>query len=393
AAAVESAGLLVDDNGRPNRDTHKLQHLVTEQVEKHARSSLDARIRRLPADDMRLVAWLNTNKTSTVWLNALPTEDDRLTCNEFAEVAARYYGMPSPACAQFVGMPLRGRTVDAYGFALASESLPGGGFTCQHDMLKWSIAASAREMGQHVVTEVYGLFAAHIPQEGRKVLKGLPPRKRHGIVPDFLMRLKFLQELTPEEYLLELKVAHLCLTWYQFADVANAGPSATCLAVKRRARAVPREYVAKAQEADQKYCGTAPGTVGPIEQRLRSFEHVVPLVFGAFGESSEGVEVLISALADAGAERHWRRMKASKKEPAQGALAWLLRRRWGMMALRENARLTLDRLAFAGEEGRPGSRSMARFEKRAKARADALAVSMHGPGIGDPRPAVATRWA
>ena len=86
-------------------------------------------------------------------------------------------------------------------------------------------------------------------------------------------------------------------------------------------------------------------------------------------------------------------MKASKKEPAQGALAWLLRRRWGMMALRENARLTLDRLAFAGEEGRAGSRSLARFEKRAKARADALELSVHGPCIGDTRPAVATRWA
>ena len=119
-------------------------------IEKHERGRLDAAIRLLPADDFRLLAWSNVNKTSTVWLTALPTEEDRLTCAEFAEAVARYYGAPSPACAPFVGMAVGGRVVDAYGYALASESLPGGGWTCQHDAVKWSIAQSAREIGRGV---------------------------------------------------------------------------------------------------------------------------------------------------------------------------------------------------------------------------------------------------
>ena len=49
---------------------------------------------------------------------------------------------------------------------------------------------SAKEMGLHIVTEVYGLFAAAIPQAGRRQLAGLPARKRHGLVPDFLTRLR-----------------------------------------------------------------------------------------------------------------------------------------------------------------------------------------------------------
>ena len=128
---------------------------------------------------------------------------------------------------------------------------------------------------------------------------------------------------------------------------------------------------------------------------MRLWENVVPLVFGAFGETSEGVETLVHALAEAGAERHWRRMKAKKKETAKGALAWLLRRRWGMMAVRENARLTLDRLAFVGGGGRASSqaRSMAKAANRARARRDALELSAYGPSIGDVRPAAATRWA
>ena len=35
-------------------------------------------------------------------------------------------------------------------------------------------------------------------------------------------------------------------------------------------------------------------------------------------------------------------------ERARSALVWMLRRRWGLTAVRENARLLLDRLAFVG---------------------------------------------
>ena len=136
--------------------------------------------------------------------------------------------------------------------------------------------------------------------------------------------------------------------------------------------------------------------MGPVERRLRSFNRVLPLVFGAFGETSDGVETLLHGLADAGAQRHWRRMKARRPEEAQGAIAWLLRRRWGITAIRENARLTLDRLQYVGSNPRlnqRGSQSVSNAENRARARADALEFSAHGPSVGDTRPPVATRWA
>ena len=41
-------------------------------------------------------------------------------------------------------------------------------------------------------------------------------------------------------------------------------------------------------------------------------------------------------------------MRAASPDAAQGVLAWLLRRRWGMTALREAARLKLERLEFVG---------------------------------------------
>ena len=43
---------------------------------------------------------------------------------------------------------------------------------------------------------------------------------------------------------------------------------------------------------------------------------VWPLVFGAFGETNDEVERLMHVLAEAGAEKHWRRMKARSAEDA-----------------------------------------------------------------------------
>ena len=46
------------------------------------------------------------------------------------------------------------------------------------------------------------------------------------------------------------------------------------------------------------------------------------------------VDARFAALAEAGADVHWRAMKAKKWEEAKGALVWQLRRRWGMHAPR-----------------------------------------------------------
>ena len=56
----------------------------------------------------------------------------------------------------------------------------------------------------------------------------------------------------------------------------------------------------------------------------------------------------MGALAGQGSMRHWRAMGATSPAEAKGSLAWLLRRRWAMTALRENARLLLSRLEYVG---------------------------------------------
>ena len=243
---------------------------------------------------------------------------------------------------------------DAHGVRLTTAVLPGDGWRTQHDALKWRIAQDAQEMHVRMRPEIYGLFAASIPQAARARANAMPLRKRQGLVPDFLLYAAFDGPERP--LLFELKTLHYGRTTYPPREAARGG------AVARRAGMLAAEYANKAREIDRRFCGTPPGVVGPVETRLRAFEPVRGIVFGAWGEASPSVSKLLTLLAHIGAERHWRGMRCEEPERAVGALAWLLRRRWGLTALREAARLKLDRLEQVG----PGA--AAAFQRRHSAR-------------------------
>ena len=194
-------------------------------------------------------------------------------------------------------------------------------------------------MGARCRTEVYGLFAACIPQAGQARSAQLALRKRQGLVPDFLFTVAL--DGPERELLFELKTLHVGTSTYSDANHR-------CEAVARRARALPGEYAAKARRIDQQFCDTPAGVTGPVEAKLRTFDPVRGIVFGAWGEASPDTERLLARLASTGAARHWIDMRSRSPPDACGALAWLLRRRWGMTALREAVRLKLERLEFVG---------------------------------------------
>ena len=192
-----------------------------------------------------------------------------------------------------------------------------------------------REMQIRATTEVYGLFAALIPQAGRALLDSQPKRKRQGLVPDFLV---YAPEGPNRTCLMELKTLHFGTSTYPLS-------ATRCEAVRVRAGAIGGENAAK---VDERYCGTPQGEVGPVRRQLLSYGTVRGLVFGAWGEASSDAHELLHLLAKKGAQVRWREMGSPDEASAVGCLAWLLRRRWGMTALRENARLKLDRMAYVG---------------------------------------------
>ena len=67
-------------------------------------------------------------------------------------------------------------------------------------------------------------------------------------------------------------------------------------AVDKRANVLTEEYNKKARNVDRVYGGAAEGTVGRVQRKLMDFGQVRGLVFGAFGEASEGVHELVHHL-------------------------------------------------------------------------------------------------
>ena len=283
-------------------------------------------------------------------------------------------GLPSPACNYLTGASIftTRHVLDRFGFRLSSLPLPGDAWRAQHDALKWRLVEDAREMGVDVKPEVYGLFAACIPQASRSRFDGLPTRKRQGLVPDLRMRLQWDDAGPQQDLLLEVKTLHVGSTTYPSSAAAR------CSAVFRRAGAIPSEYASKARKVDRDYCGTVGSETGPVAQRLVALGPVKGLVFGAFSEGSPDVHRLLSALSQSGARRHSRYMGADE-DTARGALAWLLKRRWALTAAREAARLTLSRLDLVGT-GASAASGRRRLAEGAAARARrAACAGVRGP--------------
>jgi hypothetical protein len=250
---------------------------------------------------------------------------------------------------------------------LVCACLPGDGWRLQHDAIKWRLDADMREMGIRARTEVYGLFASALPQQARSTVGTWTVRKRQGLVPDFRIALPAHNETPTQasDELFELKTLHYGSSTYPDAQADTRRGAA-----KRRADALPAEYAAKARRLDSRFSHTPAGAVGPVERRLLSFGPVRGLVFGHWAEGTAHVDDLLAGCARAGAEMHWRGMRAREPADALGTLTTVLRRRWGLAAWRAAARLLLGRLeyvghgAIAGHARRHTARDAAALERR-----------------------------
>eukprot|EP00973_Karenia_brevis_P053982 7498191-Karenia_brevis.AAC.1 len=202
--------LLASPAAVAGRHTHRVQAALTRARERCSFQNFDVLVRTLPHDDARRLAWLNVNRFSAAWVSAWPSPEAWLQDGEFMEIACRYFGLPSPACLPLVGQRIEGTRMqlDAYGFRLCAAPLPGDGFRTQHDTLKWALYEDLRRTGARATCEVYGLFAPLLPQAAREELDAQPARRRQGLVPDFLARLRSSAGAHLADVLLDVKTLH-----------------------------------------------------------------------------------------------------------------------------------------------------------------------------------------
>ena len=318
---------------------------------------------------------------SSQWVTALPLHPAyEIPNGEFSEVAARFLGVPSPACKSHVGHSIaglkylkrardsRGRvwpkgtphTMDEHGDALASVTIEGN-FEQRHDVVKRAIDNVAHYCGVRVNTEVYGLFAGDIPQPAAAAIEA-NRRKRQGLVPDFelvgwcraLAELK-LFGCCASHYIDDAKVLHMPAA----ASRRGLTVGDRRVPVMERARSVPGEYEKNLRDID------APD--GRLLQRLRSYGQVRALAVGAFGEVSKDLAVLVHELVA-------RKLGASpESQQASASVVYTrVRRTIGVAVVRAHAQLLLQGLVYCGPGGAERLKAKRQRKEEDRAAQDAL---------------------
>jgi hypothetical protein len=160
----------------------------------------------------------------------------------------------------------------------------------------------------------------------------MPNRQLQGLIPDFKFQLAAEPNGTPGRQVLgELKaVGTSRITRAQKGLLRGLRSMGL---PRQRANALDGEYLRKAKKLDQKFNNVKFDEVGPVEEHLRSFQHrgqlVQRLVFGAFGDASQGSDVLVQDTATTGARKHWRKMQCKSPTEAFGSSSGRSRSCWG----------------------------------------------------------------
>jgi hypothetical protein len=318
--------------------TQKFQREFTHQIEDVLFRQLRNDFKQLNWKDMRSAAFFVVGNYARQFVNSLPLMDTWCLGDELAEMYATYLGVPSPACAQYVGRRVGKRgnaTLDAYGHALTSTRwLQGNNSKARHDHLKWVVGHAMQVLNATV--EPYNLFSHLIPHEGYWAQSG-SVRRRQGLCPDFAT-----PPVTGSQrgQLFELKTFAVGPTRY----VSKKYFRERRHAANQRAKAIQMEYVRKARKADRQWCGTPADEQGPIEELLLQYGPVFGLAVGGFGEMNADMDVLVSRCAVRAAAGKWRLMGANSLAQAKQTFKARIRRSIGVEGARGLARLRLANL-------------------------------------------------
>jgi len=247
--------------------------------------------------------------------------------------------------------------VDAHGDALGVAHLPGDRWRHSHDALKFQIYLDARFLGIQIQSEVYGLFTHHHSDEGRTAYGNLSQREKRlqTIVPDLVTANhpegSVLQ--TPGPQMHEIKRIQSILSFNRITGISTGQNdlykarlrSSFVRATDRRVNKIPAEYKAKARAADARFVG---GGSGRIPNALNAMPEVKGIAFGALGEVSNSVNVLIDGFAHEGALKNPDRFGQSNYKAAYGVIHWWLKRRWSRLAVITAVASRHDALRYVG---------------------------------------------
>ena len=311
---------------------------------------------------MAVKAWKNRDKISTAFLLELPGPHNAWSSAEWAEALCLLLSLPSNACksSRNLGQPIGNRFVDIYGCEVLCATLPGGSWTRRHDRVKACLSSLAVYCGLGFVCEPYSLFSAHLQQ--RPLNRVQAHQARQALRPDFLFQLKSATG-DVEQVIADVKT--ISLGNKSFYKPGYGSDKAVAL----RAAQLPGEYRRGALKVDREM-GHQDGT-GPTLRKLQSYPAVLDLVFGAYGETSDGVKKLLEKLAESRLQSQGLRSGSPEANKELAMVTSYLRRRLSSAVMRANTKCLLERLVMVGEgQGQAGKRRQWARREEERARLD-----------------------
>ena len=253
--------------------------------------------------------------------------------------------------------------IGLWGDEVVNCTMRGDGWRRRHDASKMLLRRLLVWAGIPVTCEVFNLFASCIPQEGlNRIEQG---RRRQGLVPDFKIP---AEEGGGSGNLCEVKAMSASKTHYPH----QLRQGDRIRAVDRRANGLTESYAGKARQTDSDHCGTARPPqvprgapqpvreIGPVETKLLSYGRVQGWVFGAWGEASEDVHLLVQRIANSRLEvldtLPGRRGRRKSRAAQLSSLVADVRRQLSFCAVQQQARLLLDRLCLLGDGANEAAR-------------------------------------
>ena len=223
--------------------------------------------------------------------------------------------------------------------------MAGDGFRRRHDHIKWCLDAMLDYAEIEHITEVMGLFVTSIKQEATGAWS---QQQRQGMVPDFAVTPR---NNGPQE-LWELKTISQSTQYFGHVGTAR------CSGVGKRAGTIHGEYVRKAMMVDRDINGddVTGGRLGRMGKRLAEFGQVRGIAVGPRGEMSGDAHKLVDTIATRASERKWRRMGARNPIEARAIVKNFVTRKIGIVAVRANAAMLVDRLGILQGDGSSASK-------------------------------------
>ena len=341
----------------------RLQHSITDQIERVTRDELHRDMLSLARTDTRRIAWMSTDRLSSQWVTSHPTGAIEFSALEMPEIITQYLGRDSPVCRALAGRSIpcgwtcrRGgpgpRTCDPEGIQLGLATLPGDDDTRCHDMIGRVLFHITHAAGLRTELSPSHIFDSLVPVaalQAAAARDGRPP----SIIPDGAVDVALPAVVTARgqrrgrerffrRYLFDVKTIHAGTFHYHSAHAAEEQAGA----VRHRETRVGPDYEAHARKLDRHFYGST-GT-HPFLDRLRMYSTTRGAVFGAYGEASADVHDLISAAADSQAQRQWGIMGARTPSEMRAFLVARYRRQLGCTAVLAFARHRLARVPYIG---------------------------------------------